>query len=465
MSSSNDEKDPKKTICRELWGYPVIELTRPRIRTCCRRGGEVIDEKTLSELGTDVFLNLPATVEDRVALMKGEKIDACKVCWNMEDEGLRSWRLGAPDWQYHFNKRGALQTKEEFRSFDNLITQHDNPAITKSTEPYKLDISLGTFCDLKCLYCNSDYSTSWESETKKFGAMFEDPSRSTPFTAPGINSLTIPGYFEKFLEWFDEIYMHLDRIALMGGEPTYSPLFEKLTDHIVSRLQISARKDSGLTIVTNLNWPQRTLDYVISLRERLPPSVNLILEVSMESHGRKAEYIRNGVNWERFHYNLKKVAIIDGIEIKLLPTLNALCLTSLVEYLEMIREIEVISGKVFETIANMVTYPKWLSFDILDQKYSIYAAKAMAWITITYSQEEAQKKVKLMRMLTTIKQELNKEHSKQSVAYFYRWISEIDKRRGQNFLEVFPEMKDLYELGKAYQDDRSIIIDMEYLKL
>lgn len=465
MSDSIREKDPRRTICRELWGYPVIELTRPRIRTCCRRGGKVISAEELETLGTDVFLNLPETIEDRAALMRGEKVDACKVCWNMEEAGLRSWRLGEKDWQFHFNKRGSLLTMEEFRPFEKLISQHTNPEILHSREPNKLDISLGTFCDLKCLYCNSDYSTSWENETKKFGAMFEDPSASVPFSAPGTNSLTLPGYFEKFLEWFDSIYVHLERIALMGGEPTYSPLFEKLSDHIVSRLQVSANKRAALSIVTNLNWNQKILDHVISLRERLPRSVGLILEVSMESHGERAEYIRNGVNWERFLGNLQKLALIDGIEIKLLPTMNALCITSFQDYLKLIQEIEQMSGRVFEVIANTVTYPKWLSFEILDESYIRVVDEAILWLLANYRDDDLRKKSMVHSTLVNIRKQLKKEHSRESVSYFYRWISEVDRRRNQSFLSVFPEFRELYETGKRYQEDRSIKIDLEYLKL
>lgn len=457
--------DPKKTICRELWGYPVIELTRPRIRTCCRRGGKIVSAEELDALGTDVFLNLPETVEDRAALMNGEKVDGCKVCWDMEDKGLRSWRLGHLDWQYHFNKLGPLQPPELFRPFDKLIRLSSTPEILQSAEPNKLDISLGTYCDLKCLYCNSDYSTSWEAETKKFGAMFEDPAMAQPFSAPATNSLTLPGYYEKFIEWFDTVYIHLERIALMGGEPTYSPLFEKLTDHIAGRLQLRASANAAISIVTNLNWQQRVLDHVISLRERLPRSVGLILEVSMESYGTRAEYIRNGVSWEKFFSNFQKLSLIEGIEIKLLPTMNALCLSSFLDYLKLIREVELLRGRDFEVIANAVTYPKWLSFEILDETSAPAVDAITNWIQNTYPGEALEKKRFLLDTLSNIRRELRPEHSRQSVSYFYRWITEVDKRRSQSFVDVFPEYRELYETGKRYQDDRSIVIDLEYLKL
>jgi hypothetical protein len=463
MSDSPNEKDPQNTICRDLWSYPVIELTRPRIRTCCRRGGTVIDEETLKKFGTDVFLNLPETVEDRVGLMSGEKVEGCKVCWNMEESGLRSWRLGVPDWQFHFNKKAT--SLENFRPFVELVKQVSNPDIIKSYEPNKLDISLGTYCDLKCLYCNADYSTLWEVETKKFGAMFEDPANSIPFTAPNINSLSLPGYYEKFIEWFDSVYLNLERIAFMGGEPTYSPLFEKLTDHIVGKLQVRAKENVGLTIVTNLNWNKRTLDYVLKLREKIPRSVSLTMEVSMESHGVRAEYIRNGVNWERFQYNLKRLAIADGIEIKILPTLNALCITSLKEYLEIIHEIEMASDKVFELVGNIVTYPKWLSFELLDKNFQHYVHDIIFWLQATYTGPEMNKKKQIIPFLKNIHKQLEHGHSQQSVLYFYKWINEIDKRRNQSFLATFPEMASVYELGKQYDKDKSIVIDLDYLKL
>jgi MoaA/NifB/PqqE/SkfB family radical SAM enzyme len=463
MSDNQNNKDPSKTICRDLWSYPVIELTRPRIRTCCRRGGTVIDEKTLNDLGTDVFLNLPETLEDRIGQMKGEKVDGCKVCWNMEDSGIKSWRLGSEDWQFHFNR--ALSSPEKFRPFVELVKLHQDPSIVKSYEPSKLDISLGTYCDLKCLYCNSDYSTLWESETRKFGFIYEDPSNPSPYNAPSINSLSIPGYYEKFIEWFDSIYLNLERIAFMGGEPTYSPLFEKLTEHIVSKLQIRAKENVGLTIVTNLNWNKRTLDYVLKLREKIPSSIRLTMEVSMESHGARAEYIRNGVNWERFLYNLKRLAIVDNIEIKILPTLNALCITSIKEYFEIIREIELASDKIFTLVGNTVTYPKWLSFELLDKRHLLHIVEVIDWLQTTYTEEELKYKRQILPLLQSIHTQLGRGHSKQSVSYFYKWITEIDRRRNQSFVATFPELAHIYELGKEYENDKSIVVDLDYLKL
>ena len=87
------------------------------------------------------------------------------------------------------------------------------------------------------------------------------------------------------------------------------------------------------------------------------------------------------------------------------------------------------------------------------------------WLQATYTGAEMNKKRQIIPFLKNIHKQLEQGHSQQSVLYFYKWINEIDKRRNQSFLATFPEMESVYELGKQYEKDKSIVIDLDYLKL
>jgi hypothetical protein len=453
--------DPKNTICRDLWAYPVIDLTRPRVRTCCKRHGEIIDNTTLKKLGTDVFLNLPEVVKERKQMMQGIQVEGCKACWDLENQGLKSFRSDEMDWQYHFNNdKGPPVHYSKFRPYEELI-KDTSDSMLKSNMPNKLDIILGTYCDQKCIYCCSDFSTQWESEDKKYGRIWGDPTdpHLNFKNIISINNQTIDGWNEEFLKWFDSVYEHLERIALLGGEPTYSPLFNPVSDHIIQKLQTNAHPNCNLVIVTNLNWKQDVLDQIIKIRTVMPESVKLTIEVSMESLESRAEYIRSGVDWNRFKSNLEKISQIDNIEIVLITTINALCITSLKNFLIEIQEIEKRYDRNFQIVANRLIFPKWLSLNILDETFIPYLKTAIRWIEENYKDELRMPKQEMLNLLYEISKNLNNDIH--LLGYFCKWITEMDRRRSTDFVKIFPEYKTLFEKGKIYSKPVYTVEDMK----
>ena len=437
--------NPTETVCRDLWAYPVIDLTRPRVRTCCKRGGTLLNEHEINQYNTDVFLNLPGTIDDRALMLDGIRPDNCKVCWDLEDAGSKSFRQDYLDFQYHFNNiNGVPPHFTEFRSFEQLVEVKET--ILHSNKPNKLDLSLGTYCDQKCVYCNSDYSSQWEAEDKKYGLIDGDPAAPLPVNYPSINSQSLAGWTELFFTWFDTVYEHLERIALLGGEPTISPMFIPLSKHIVNSLKIKSHSNCTFSIVTNLNWKKNILDHVYWIRRELPPTVTLVLEVSMESVGIRAEYIRHGINWDRFLYNLKSVASLDNVEIKLIITLNALCITSIKEYFELIKIIELDNDKSFKIIVNRVVFPKWLSTDILDSNFKPFVYDFIQWLEIYNDGSKDEILVAMREVLI----ELDTPRDQNLIGYFLKCIDAIDKRRGINFRNIFPEFDYLFNTYNQY---------------
>jgi len=435
--------DPKNTICRDLWAYPVIDLNRPRVRTCCKRSGNIVNETELKQYDKDVFLNLPDVIRDRKLMLEGHRPTACKACWDLENRGLKSFRQGHLEFQFHFNNiNGEPPHFTEFKPFEKLVEMKDQ--ILNSDKPNKLDLSLGTYCDQKCVYCNSNYSTQWEVEDKKYGFLENDPT-----IKDFLNSREINGWYDKFIEWFDSVYPHLERIALMGGEPTFSPLFMPLSNHIIERLKINAHPNCTLSIVTNLNWKKDTLKDILCLRKELPKNIKLVLEISMESFGEKAEYIRNGVKWNRFVKNLNSISEMDNVEIKLITTLNGLCISSIKDYFELVKSIELKNNKSFEVIVNRLVFPKWLSFDIIDYSFKPYIEDFIQWLEIN-GDENKQEMLKTMKQLLV---EIDKPRNPVLMRHFIKMINAIDSRRGLNFKTIFPEFNHIFEkYGNKSQD-------------
>jgi hypothetical protein len=242
------------------------------------------------------------------------------------------------------------------------------------------------------------------------------------------------------------VYQHLERIAMLGGEPTFSPMFVPLSNHIVNKLKSNSHPNCTLSIVTNLNWKKDILDHIHYIRRELPTDIKLVLEISMESFGSRSEYIRNGINWDRFVSNLKSVAALENVEIKLVTTLNGLCITSIKEYFELIKLIELENNKSFNIIVNRLVYPKWLSFDILDSTFKPYVEDFIQWLEI-YEDETKHELLTAMQQLLI---EMDKPRDPNLIGYFIKWTNAIDQRRNSNFISIFPEFKSVFEKYSQY---------------
>ena len=362
--------------------------------------------------------------------------------------GVQSFRLGASDFQFHWNNdKGEPIHYSKFRDFDQLMKEKDT--LLYSDMPNKLDIGLGNYCDLKCIYCNHVYSSQWEVEDRKHGLIFTDPDKPVDLVVvgdmPNILDKAPENWFSNFLNWFDTVAHHLERIALLGGEPTHSPLFDPLVDHITKRLSVEAHPNATISIVSNLNWKPKVLDRILQFRKELPENVKIRIEISMESVGDKAEFIRNGVKWERFKTNFESIAAHHNIDVVPVTTINGLCLTSLCDYLKFIKSIEDSTGRKFHVIANRLVFPKWLSINVLDSSFAPYVRETINWIKENYNDSS---KDDLIGRLTDIETELNASHDVELLGYFTKWIKAMDRRRGTEFVKVFPEFANLIALGE-----------------
>lgn len=445
---------PEQTICRDLWAYPVVDLGKPRARTCCKRHGGWLNFGEIEEEGTDVFLNRPDVIKERDLMMQGYQVEGCKACWDLENSGQQSYRLGPLDFQYHFNNdKGEPVDYTKFRPFEQLIEERES--LLYSDMPNKIDIGLGTYCDLKCIYCCSDFSSQWENEDKKYGVIETDPTYPVIFDGMP-NKTTLDIWYEKFILWFDSIAEHLERIALMGGEPTHSPFFDSLSKHIAKRLRESSHPNATISIVTNLNWKPHVLDRIIEFRKELPTNIKLKIEISMESVGEQAEYIRNGVNWERFKTNFESISKEKNIDIVLITTINALCIPSLTDYLKFVKEIEILSGRSFPIIPNRLIFPKWLSVNILNSTHKVYVENAINWI-----KENVANKEQLLEKLIEINLLLDNTQDYELLGYFSKWISVMDNRRNTRFVDTFPELKDIFLTGKQFSKEKYTAEDLK----
>lgn len=444
----------KDTLCDLSWNYPIVNFGRGEIRTCCRTPAEKITDQMIDCYQEDVISNTPKQKERRVSLMRGLKHADCSSCWKIEENGGKSPRHDVEKFFPIAQTKGLLNLENPtIEELESIIQDHDKEnKLSVSEEPYMLEISMGNTCDMKCMYCSHHYSTQWAVEKIKFGEISQAQyDREFP-KAPD-------RFIEMFWKWFESTGVKsLNRIGIIGGEPLIMPELYPLLDRFIEVYQNYSEKHKqvNLWIVTNLNTPPKYLKKLFEYIPKLSTVFNVEILVSMEALGPKAEYIRNGLDWNRFESNIHNLLSNKfEIEFGFIMSLNALSITDLPNFLKFAKGLNDKYDIPISLKHNVITYPSWQSPTILTRDFSKYVVEAIYYILSVHKTIHRVNDVwgqwdKYIEFLLGIKKMIEKEDNAllQDRKTFVSWFDTYDKRRNLNLLNTFPEYAEFYNFCK-----------------
>jgi len=454
--------DPLETICDLKWNYPIFNMDRGEFRSCCRTPSQRVNKKELDEKGIDAFLNSDDQIQSRLDLIQGKKHSDCQSCWNLEDQGMASPRHSPIKFWDHLYKRKQLNQSLTYNDYSEDTLKLELSKINslddiklKSYAPYMLEISLGNTCDMKCMYCSHHYSTQWGTEKIKWGEITQEQlDREFP-KAP-------EGFDKAFWDWFDTVKIYLRRLGIIGGEPLIMPEFYTFVDKlIISTEQIKDLRKEKIKfwIVTNMNTPPNYLEKFFNYLPKMTEVFDVEILVSMESIGTRAEYIRNGINWNRFTSNLDKLLSRKDLnfDFGFILSLNVLNISNLKEFIQFTENLYHTYGKPVALKHNIISFPNWQSPFILPPDFADYVDDCIEYmktrtesmpVVSDYFGRWDQYIIFLETLSKSIKNgtgDKSKERKK-----FAEWFDTYDHRRKLNLLETFPEYISFYEMCKLY---------------
>ena len=400
-----------QTLCTQLWNHAVVDLAKKKIRACCKTPSIQLSPETINEYGTDVFLNLQQLKDDRELMLAGGKPERCSACWTLEEKGSFSFRSTPERWHQYF---------DQLPYNDHRVSNH----------PDNLDIQLDNYCDLKCLYCNEEFSSQWQSEKEKFG----DLTSYIPIHADSTE------FTELFFKWFSTVKGTFKRIAFLGGEPLISPRFYEYLDRILVSYDNDFPDDLEINIITNLNTKEHYFDKFVKMVEIYKNKIKFNINVSMEAYGKHAELIRHGLDFERFKNNLEKLVAIPGISITNITSINLFCLSTLHTYLKLIVDLEEKHGVYIDIHSNMVTWPDHLHINLMDNDLG------KEYMQLARQVLENKNHDHYLNFLNTLEEKFNFDQLKGSQSHT-ALVNELDKlgiRRNVNYKEIFNEYKYLW---------------------
>jgi hypothetical protein len=471
--------DPANVSCKFKWDYPIVNLMSGHSRTCCRVPKQVITEQDLEIYGIDAIQNLPYEQDRRREKILGITHIDCESCVRLEWNGAVSPRSNMQgfvnEWLItNHNAYPHMVKNVQKWHVDHMPTSPDelpfNHPLLRADRPDMLEIILGNHCDLKCTYCSIHYSTQWQTELIKFGDIKkEDIDKHFPAAPEKLEPI--------FWEWFYDVGRHTSKVInILGGEPTYMPKFYDVMEKLTEAYKDLGKKDRHveLGILSNMNTKEPQMDRFLNLLPELTKYLFLRLQPSIEAVGKKAEYIRYGLDWNRFEGNIKRILkerskyglTPDNFGMGFQMALNSFSVSSLPDFVHWTNEL--INEYDFEIglMKNVVSFPRHHNPHVLTPDFGSYLEQARDYIDIYAERNDkvirsisardpvvpphgswiSYNRDLLNQLTDSVSNDYRSEYDIESRAHWYNFVESMKHRRNIDVLEYYPEMTDFYKL-------------------
>ena len=314
--------------------------------------------------------------------------------------------------------------------------------------PYEQDVNLRTLeiafdrtCQFACSYCNPAFSSSWVNDIRKNGPYTDLVSDGRGhFTHSHDHSQlykfgeTNP-YVEAFFRWWEtDLHRTIKELRITGGEPLMSGHTWQLLDWFRTNKGASTTR---LAINSNLG-AEVDIDRLLESTH----DVTLDLYTSNESMDKEAEYIRDGLNMFSWRYNMGKLMSSGKLRgLHVMCTINALCLETLPEFLDLLIGWKKVYGRNFPNFSlNILRFPSFQSVLVLPIAIRKHHADRLSQFLVKHKgynylhEHEINQTQRLIKYLLESPAPTGVDQLQHDFKKFY---NQYDQRRGKDFTATF----------------------------
>ena len=436
------------TFCLAKWHHTSIYLHTGQTHSCYHPRPHNINLDEIRD-NPSALHNTLQKKQERALMLVGEKPDGCQYCWNVEALS-----------DTHISDR-MTKTASIYR--EDRIEEIKNSPWDFNINPEYIEIAFSNECNFKCGYCHPMSSTSFQSEIKQHGPYEMVKNHRLDINWFHAYEEDTNPYVEAWWRWWPEVSKTLNILRITGGEPLMHRSTWRLFDH----LREEPKPNLELNINSNLGVTSRFV-------EKLADHVNDLVDnnkvrqfklfSSMDAWGKRAEYMRTGLDIELWEKNLDIYLTETQAPISIMCTFNILSVTSFTDFLEKVLEWR----RKYQPLLNPGGYGRKIRFDIPYLKEPLqydmlilpkdeflpYFDKILKFIDDNRDERDPTKftdmeyeNFRRVRDYFATK-EYEPHRLLDGRKDFYNWFNEYDRRRGTNLLETFPEMSGFYELCK-----------------
>ena len=397
-----------ESFCAAKWLYSIIWLYNGTTSSCHH---PVPHKIPLSDALKDPS-NLHNTLiknKCRKQMLGGERPPECSYCWDVEDskEDALSDRVF---------KTGSFKLDSVQKLKDMDPQQKINPEI--------LEVAFSRNCNLACAYCSPLFSTSWDKY---------DSSYNSPYSDKGSPYVTI------FWKWFPELVKDLKLLRITGGEPLLAKDFWELLDWVIVE-----KPDLNFSVNSNLCVSDELIYKLIAKSKQVD---KFEVFASCEAIGSQAEYLRDGMSFDKFWSNCEKIIMQGKVHhFCFMITVNALSIFSLIDFINAAEKLKIKFGKDHPNFfINILHHPSLMSIDILPLEVK-HKQRDLLLALYEEIKDSPLYRIYETESLKSLIDYLGKDNVPSPIiqSKFKNFFNRYDKERNKNLLEAFP-LGDWYE--------------------
>lgn len=449
-------------FCLAKWNQVTIHLGTGLNHSCHHPGPHKLSESEVLRNPT----NLHNTLYKKRCwkeMLEGKRPKECEFCWRIEDNSQEF-----SDRVFKSSEPWAWPTLEDIKKSEWYDDYY----------PRYVELSFSNRCNFKCLYCAPSFSSRWNQEVKEFGPIYL-PGAAPLNTAidtlseQRCNDVKNNPLVKVFWEWWPELFKKVHSFRLTGGEPLLLPESYKIMEYILNHIQ-EAENLKFFSINTNLGMSDEQFDRFVQLYEKLAEVVpELVLYTSIESGKQEAEYVRFGLEYDKFWYRVEElVKRVPKLTLTIMSTYNVLSMSSYIDTVKHVWELKkkyTTWKRVYATPvlldSTFIRHPSFLDIHVAPKFYRKYLEECVNFVETHSKGPDREIKVtrdgntwtewqpdegfheieveKIVRMLDYFDSELSGYDIELERKKLKIFLDEEDKRRGTNFLNIWKDESSL----------------------
>jgi len=341
--------------------------------------------------------------------------------------------------------------ESEFRRWTNLLGEKEIEKIVSNTRqdghlPLKLyytNLRFGNKCNLACMGCSKNSSSTWEKIPVSFKKIYSNTSQKK-FVSKEIGSMN---WFKnkKFASEFDEQLHNIHSIYLSGGETLIIKEYEELVKKII---KIGRDKDVTIRYASNgIFLEEKHFEMWKNFKQ-------IKFLFSLDAVGDKNEYIRWPSRWNIIKKKLKMIDSMGGDNITpfnccVVQATNIFYIPELIVWLHKQNYKKINPWRDIGEIPafNIAITPLCINIRILPVKFKKRITKKYKkfykWLEKNTESEDVLK-IRI-RKLEELLNYMNSCDWSDKFFMFKNYIAELDRVRSTNFRETFPELQELLD--------------------
>jgi organic radical activating enzyme len=475
------------TMCYAKWAQVSLHLTNGLGSSCYHPPLHKIDPYEILN-DPSALHNTRQKKQERTMMLKGAQPRGCSYCWDIEKRNERSDRV------YKSGEYWAQDSRKEI--FSKLDTDNIDPTY--------VEVNFNQACNLSCAYCSPHLSSTWEQHIQEKGdyEIYQGNKTVKHNNLEALNELGFMPlkvaqknnpYITAFWNWWPKLYKSLQVFRITGGEPLMDSNTYKILDYVYN----NPNRWLELSITTNFSPNKKELmDKFLQAVKKLekiqiwedkerfnpgsgnhwyvnPALKNFALFISVDNTNAKAEYVRDGLNFNYMVDNVYRfLQETNNTTVTFINTFSVFSVCNTLDYLKFILDLRTHFSKNNQTIVKipiqdpytkhpdyeyyprqriwfdipLLRNPKWMAVNILPESiYSKNLENAIDFMKTNtkidnfngFYDFEIAKMERNLQFLKTNSNAIDR-------ANFAKFFVQYDKKRNKNLCKMFPELKDFF---------------------